>query len=98
MSMKKVMALLLTGAMAMTSLNMAVFAEESEVSSEAAGEGSDIPLVVGINNFSEKFCMLFAESVPDQTIADLTGVYLMDNDRSGGLLYNGIEGDRKSVV
>lgn len=95
MSMKKVMALLLTGAMAMTSLNMAVFAEESEVSSEAAGEGSDIPLVVGINNFSEKFCMLFAESVPDQTIADLTGVYLMDNDRSGGLLYNGIEGETR---
>ena len=72
MSMKKVMALLLTGAMAVSTLNMAAFAEETEAVTEAAAaEGSEIPLVVGINNFSQKFSQMFAESVPDQTIADL---------------------------
>ena len=98
MSMKKVMALLLTGAMAVSTLNMAAFAEETEAVTEAAAEadeGSDIPLVVGINNFSEKFSQMFAESVPDQTIADLTGIYLMGNDRSGAIVYNGIEGETR---
>lgn len=85
MSMKKVLAFLMASAMAVSSLSMAAVAEEAE--------GASTPLVVGINNFSEKFCTMFAESVPDQQIADLLGVALINNDRSGGIIYNGIEGE-----
>lgn len=97
MSMKKVMALLLTGAMAVSSMSIPAFAEETEAAAEAAAEtsGEDVPLVVGMNNFSEKFSTFFAESVPDQDVANLVGTSLITNDRAGGLVYNGIEGETR---
>lgn len=97
MTMKKVLALLLTGAMAVSMVSMPVFAEETEQAEENVQEGgsSDTPLVVGSTGFSEKFSPLFAETVPDQTIADLTGIYLFGNDRAGAIVYNGIEGETR---
>lgn len=49
MSKKKLMALLLTGVMAASTVSVPVFAEEAE------GGSSDTPLVIGQTNFSEKF-------------------------------------------
>lgn len=83
MKMKKFLALVMTGAMVLGTVSMSAFAEEA---------ASDTPLVVGSNNFSEKFGIM-AESVPDQTIADLVGLYLISNDRAGGLIYNGSKGE-----
>ena len=76
---------------------MSAFAEETEAASEATTEagstatadttGGTTPLVVGSQNFSEKFSAFFAESVPDQTIVNLTNLYLIENDRSGSIIY-----------
>ena len=104
MSKKKLMALLLTGVMATASVCVPVLAEENteEAAEEAAEEASeteeegqdgDTPLVVGSTGFSEKFSSFFAESVPDQEIVDLTNVALYGTDRTGAIIYNGIEGE-----
>ena len=70
MNKKKLMALLLTGVMAASTVSVPVFAEEAE------GGSSDTPLVIGQTNFSEKFSGLFHEAVPDQQIAENVGEYL----------------------
>ena len=72
MSKKKLMALLLTGVMAASTVSVPVFAEEAE------GGSSDTPLVIGQTNFSEKFSGLFHEAVPDQQIAENVGEYLLE--------------------
>ena len=87
MSKKKLMALLLTGVMAASTVSVPVFAEEAE------GGSSDTPLVIGQTNFSEKFSGLFHEAVPDQQIAENVGEYLFGSDRTGAIIYNGIEGE-----
>lgn len=79
----------------------------TEVSTEAKGEadststgetstGSDTPLVIGETNFSEKFSAFFADSVPDQEIVDMTGLYLVQPDRAGALVEKGIEGETRT--
>ena len=87
MNKKKLMALLLTGVMAASTVSVPVFAEEAE------GGSSDTPLVIGQTNFSEKFSGLFHEAVPDQQIAENVGEYLFGSDRTGAIIYNGIEGE-----
>ena len=87
MNKKKLMALLLTGVMAASTVSVPVFAEEAE------GGSSDTPLVIGQTNFSEKFSGLFREAVPDQQIAENVGEYLFGSDRTGAIIYNGIEGE-----
>ncbi len=67
-----------------------------EETTETVTAGSDAPLVIASDDFSEKFSEFFAASVPDQRVADLTAVSLMINDRAGELIYNGIEGETKS--
>ena len=95
MRKKRLMALLLSGVMAATMFSVPVFAEEAdtETATEGKDTGSDTPLVVGQTNFSEKFSGFFCEAVPDQQIADIVGAYLFDTDRSGAVIYNGIEGE-----
>ena len=61
-------------------------------STEEVAAGSDAPLVIASDDFSEKFSEFFAASVPDQRVADFTSVALLGNDRAGELIYNGIEG------
>ena len=87
MNKKKLMALLLTGVMAASTVSVPVFAEEAE------GGSSDTPLVIGQTNFSEKFSGLFHEAVPDQQIAENVGELLFGSDRTGAIIYNGIEGE-----
>lgn len=62
----------------------------------SAASGSDAPLVIAADDFSEKFSEFFAGSVPDQNVADMTAVSLLGNDRSGEIIYNGIEGETKT--
>ena len=65
-------------------------------STEEVASGSDAPLVIASDDFSEKFSEFFAASVPDQRVADFTSVALLGNDRAGELIYNGIEGETKT--
>lgn len=71
--------------------------ETTEAASETApAAGSDAPLVIAEDDFSEKFSEFFCASVPDQRVADMTTVVLLNNDRAGELIYNGIEGETKN--
>ena len=108
MKMKKVLSLIMAGAMVLGTMGMSAFAEETEAASEATTEagstatadttGGTTPLVVGSQNFSEKFSAFFAESVPDQTIVNLTNLYLIENDRSGSIIYNGANPEGETIV
>lgn len=71
-------------------------AKTSSDSSATISAGSDAPLVLAIDDFSEKFSEFFAASVPDRNVADLTSVALIGNDRAGELVYNGIEGETRN--
>lgn len=55
--------------------------------------GNDTPLVVGYLAFSEKFSPFFADTGYDQDVVELTGVQLLTTDRTGGIVYNAIEGE-----
>lgn len=108
MKMKKVLSLIMAGAMVLGTMSMSAFAEETEAASEATTEagstaaadttGGTTPLVVGSQNFSEKFSAFFAESVPDQTIVNLTNLYLIENDRSGSIIYNGANPEGETIA
>jgi peptide/nickel transport system substrate-binding protein len=50
-------------------------------------------LVVGYSGFSEKFSPFFASSPGDADVAHMTQVYLLELDREGRILLNGIEGE-----
>ena len=63
---------------------------------DVSDTGSDVPLVVASDEFSEKFCSVFAASVPDQQVADMTTVSLIANDRVGDVIYHGIEGETRN--
>ncbi|MDO4522792.1 MAG: ABC transporter substrate-binding protein [Eubacteriales bacterium] len=82
--MRKMSAMLLAGSMiAGLAVPQMVYAAE------------DTPLVVAEDDFSEKFSPFFAQSVPDQRVAEFTGLYLLGNDRAGEIIMNGIEGEDK---
>jgi peptide/nickel transport system substrate-binding protein len=81
--LKKMCSLLLTVAMLVTiALPLSVFAESS-----------DMPLVAGIQTLSEKFSPFFYETGYDRFAYILTQETLMTMDRSGGIVYNAIEGE-----
>ena len=82
--MKQISAVALAGTMVlgMTSSAVAVHAEAAET-----------PLVIACADMSEKFSEFFAASVPDQDVADMTAAALLNNDRAGAIIYNGIEGE-----
>lgn len=62
---------------------------------EEKSDAKETQLVIACDDMSEKFSEFFANSVPDQNVADMTGVYLLGNDRAGEIIYNGIEGETK---
>lgn len=107
MKNKKALALLLTGAMVaglVTGCGSSSENTESsdttattEVSTETAeATGSNTPLVIGTESMSEKFSPFFGESVPDENVWLLTTVSLVDTDRQGEIVYNGIEGETRT--
>lgn len=62
-------------------------------SAEPASDNSDTPLVVGYSPFSSKFSPFFAETAYDQDVASMTAISLLTSDRTGAIVYNGIEGE-----
>lgn len=62
-------------------------------SAEPASDNSDTPLVVGYSPFSSKFSPFFAETAYDQDVASMTAISLLTSDRTGAIIYNGIEGE-----
>lgn len=94
MKMKKLLALLLAGVMAMgvTACGTKTGNGDGETQGEAS---NDTPLVIACDDVSEKFSPFFAASVPDQNVVDATQIYLVDNDRAGEYVMNGIEGETK---
>ncbi len=62
-------------------------------SAEPASDNSDTPLVVGYSPFSSKFSPFFAETAYDQDVATMTAISLLTSDRTGAIIYNGIEGE-----
>lgn len=59
----------------------------------AQPEGAQTPLVVGYSPFSEKFSTFYADTAYDQDVVDITQVSLLTTDRTGGIIYNAIEGE-----
>ena len=105
---KNVLAVLLAGAMIVGSVagcgsnssdagNTTDKAQEG--TTQEAGSttaGSDTPLVIATDSMSEKFSPFFGNSVPDRDVYEKTMVKLLDNDRAGEFIFNGIEGETKS--
>ncbi len=80
---KKSLAVLMTIAMLVAiALPLAAFAE-----------GEEMPIVSGIDTLSEKFSPFFGETGYDMDVTALTQATLMTMDRSGGIIYNAIEGE-----
>jgi peptide/nickel transport system substrate-binding protein len=52
------------------------------------------PLVVGYSAFSGKFSPFFATTAYDQDAQSLTQVSLLTTDRTGGIIYNAIKGEK----
>lgn len=67
--------------------------ESAETAETTKTEGGDTPLVVGYAPFSSKFSPFFHETAYDQDATVMTQVTLIDNDRQGAMVYNGIEGE-----
>jgi len=55
--------------------------------------GTETPLVVGYLAFSEKFSPFFATTGYDQDVVEMVSVQLLTTDRTGGIVYNAIEGE-----
>ncbi|HPJ22521.1 MAG TPA: ABC transporter substrate-binding protein, partial [Clostridia bacterium] len=54
---------------------------------------STTPLVVGYLEFSEKFSPFFADTGYDNDVVSMTQISLLTTDRTGGTIYNAIEGE-----
>ena len=112
MKKKQILALALTGVLALSACTSnKPAAEEEPTPAETSGEtpteapaepdttedpGSDVPLVVASDEFSEKFNSIFSASVPDQSVADMVSVGLITTDRVGDVVYHGIEGETRN--
>ena len=53
----------------------------------------ETPLVVGYSPFSSKFSPFFSETVYDQDVWVMTQLGLLTSDRTGAIIYKGIEGE-----
>jgi peptide/nickel transport system substrate-binding protein len=53
----------------------------------------DTPLVVAYDQFSQKFSPFFADSAYDQDVDSMTQIVILTTDRTGGIVYNAIEGE-----
>ncbi len=83
--MKKLLAMLLAAVMLMSVVG--AVAEQTEAGT---------PLVVATSALSQKFSPYFADTAYDQDVVDLTQANMMTTDRTGGIIYNGIEGETHS--
>ncbi len=75
-------------------LSLAMMMIVASMGVAAAQSSSETPLVVGYDQFSQKFSPFFADSGYDQDVTKLTNeASLMTTDRMGGIIYNAIEGE-----
>ena len=68
----------------------------TEPANEGDGENeksADTPLVVGYSPFNEKFSPFFSETAYDQDVYAMTALPLLNSDRTGAVVYKGIEGE-----
>lgn len=92
--MRQMLAILMAGTM-VAGLATGCGNGKTDGTESGSKASSDTPLVIASQDMSEKFSEFFANSVPDQNIADMTAVYLLENDRAGEFIMNGIEGETK---
>ncbi len=81
--MKKLLAMLLAAVMLLSVIGA--------VAEETAEQGT--PLVVATSSLSQKFSPFFADTEYDMDVVRRTQVNMMTTDRTGGIIYNGIEGE-----
>ncbi|MDE6852886.1 MAG: hypothetical protein K2J67_10475 [Lachnospiraceae bacterium] len=73
-------------------------AEVKNGTTTAGGKGSassEVPLRVGCGHFDKKFNPFMAESEADRQAVELTQVMLLDNDRTGRIVEQGIDGEQR---
>ena len=68
-------------------------AAEAVAEAEPAETDADTPLVVGYSPFNEKFSPFFSETAYDQDVWAMTQISLLEGDRQGAIIMNGIEGE-----
>ena len=90
--MKKMLAILLALAM-IFGLAACTSGGGSQEGGTDEPEESTTPLVVGYSPFSSKFSPFFSETAYDQDVYAMTQVNLLSSDRTGAIIYKGIEGE-----
>ncbi len=60
---------------------------------EDPAEWNDTPLVVGYSPFNSKFSPFFSETAYDQDVYAMTQLGLLTSDRTGAIIYKGIDGE-----
>ena len=86
---KRTLALLLALVM---SLSLLAGCGNQDNTSGGATTG-ETPLVVGYSPFSSKFSPFFSETAYDQDVYVMTQLGLLTSDRTGAIIYKGIEGE-----
>lgn len=107
MKFRKCMALCLAGAVAMSATGCdrgkkepkpepktTAKVDQGNANAGGSGEGqADVPLIVGTGVFSKVFNPFLAKAEADRQAVDLTQIRLVTNDRSGKIIYHGIDGE-----
>lgn len=70
--------------------------EEAEVAAPVLSPNESKPLRIGIGNVQGNFSFFFGETTEDRKIAELTELNVLTNDRSGDIVYQGIDGEIRS--
>ncbi len=70
-----------------------VFEEEPFGENLPTAPTIDTPLVVAYDQFSQKFSPFFADTAYDVDVANMTQITLLTTDRTGGIIFNAIEGE-----
>ena len=87
---KRTLALLLALVM---SLSLLAGCGDQNGNTSGGNTASDTPLVVGYAPFSSKFSPFFSETDYDQDVWVMTQLGLLTSDRTGAIIYKGIEGE-----
>lgn len=87
---KRTLALLLALVM---SLSLLAGCGDQNGNTSGGNTASDTPLVVGYAPFSSKFSPFFSETAYDQDVWIMTQLGLLTSDRTGAIIYKGIEGE-----
>ena len=87
---KRTLALLLALVM---SLSLLAGCGDQNGNTSGGNTASETPLVVGYAPFSSKFSPFFSETTYDQDVWVMTQLGLLTSDRTGAIIYKGIEGE-----